>query len=295
MYFDRFPLISYIDNFDVVQRRKIVTDVLRRVRIKEVGKDESSFFVDYDLQEGDTPENISHRLYDTSSFFWVVLLVNEALNPYYDLSLDSTSLENYAKKKYFGKYFYLVDPDNEKTFSGLTFSPDETIFSSSDLLDDFGTRQETYNVRARIVSHEPTLGRIRVDGGEHTYFNQGSLIGVVRGSTIQQAKIKLIEDGLYALHHFGTGTADTLNPLASITGDVPIGMTSDDHYSITPPSLYESRIGVYLGLSGSRNTDYAITNFQYEVDVNETKRTIKLIHPDYIRLVVSGFEQLLQA
>ena len=69
MYFDRFPLISYIDNFDVVQRRKIVTDVLRRVRIKEVGKDESSFFVDYDLQEGHTPENISHRLYDTSSFF----------------------------------------------------------------------------------------------------------------------------------------------------------------------------------------------------------------------------------
>lgn len=295
MYFDRFPLLQYFDRFGTTAQVRLVTDILRRVYIRSSVIDESSFYIDYDIQEGDTPENISHRLYDTSSFFWVVILVNQALNPYYDFSLDSQSLENYTKKKYFGRYFYLVDSNDSKKLSGLTFAQDETIFSSTSSLDDFGVRQENFNIRARVVYHEPSLGRVRVDGGEHTYFTENNLIGVVRGSSISQARIKLIENGMYALHHFGSGTADTYNPFAASDG-TPLGLTSaSGSYTIDPPELYETRLGVYLGISGPRNTDYAITNFEYEINQNEEKRSIKLIHPDYIQDVVKAFDQLVQA
>ena len=130
MYFDKFPVLEYLDRFGPVARRKLVTDILSRVRISTEGKDDTTFFVNYDLKDGDRPDTISDRLYGNSEYFWVVLLANDALNPYYDFSLSSVSLENYAKKKYFGKYFYLVDDSDNKKLSGLTFSPDETIFSS---------------------------------------------------------------------------------------------------------------------------------------------------------------------
>ena len=294
MYFDKFPLIEYLDRLEGDTKTRIVTDILRRVQIKTTGKDENSFYVDYYLTDGDTPENISHRLYDTPSFFWVVLMVNDAINPYYDFSLSNVSLENYTKKKYEGKYFYLVDPIDDKKVCGLTFSADETIYSSGNTQDDFGTTKENYLVRARIVSHEPTLARVRVDGGEHSDFAEGQLIGTIRGSDVKQAKIKIIEDGMFALHHFG-GETITNDPLSSITGGVPLGITAAGIYATTPPAFHETKLGTYLGISGSRNLGDAVTNFEYEENENNKKRTIKLIHPDFIRDVVQSFEELMQS
>ena len=293
MYFDRFALVKYLDRFGPVAKRKIVTDVLTRVQISTQGKEDTTFFVNYDMKDGDTPENISNRLYDSTEYFWVVLMVNDALNPYYDFPLDNNSLENYAKKKYFGKYFYLVDPNDNKKLSGLTFAPDETIFSSTTNVDDFGVRQENFGIRARVVGHEPTLGRIRVDAGEHTYFNENALIGVYKGSDIQQAKIKRIEDGLFALHHFENGTGDNINPLAAADG-TPLGLTaSSGTYASVAPRIDETRIGIYLGLSGDRSIDFAKTNFEYEIKQNENKTSIKLVAPEYLSQVVSAFSELI--
>ena len=293
MYFDRFPILQYLDTFGSVARVKLVTDILRRVNISTQGKEDSTFFIKYDLREGDTPENISKRLYNTSDYFWVVLLVNEALNPYYDFSMDSNSLENYVKKKYFGKYFYLVDTSDNKKPSGITFSADETIFSSTSNTDDFGVRQENFDVRARVVEHEPSLYRIRVDGGEHTYFAEGQLIGVYRGSSIEQAKIKRIEDGLYGLHGFETGTGDHVSAFAAPDG-TPLGLTAaTGTYANVAPRIDETRLGLYLGLSGDRSVDYVLTNFDYEIKKNEAKTSIQLIAPEYLSTVVSAFNELI--
>ncbi len=293
MYFDKFPILSHIDTFGDSLNRTLITDVLRRVQITNLGKEESTFFINYDVKDGDTPENISDRLYGTTSFFWAVLMINDALNPYYDMALDNVSLENYTRKKYDGKYLYLVDVVDEKKISGITFSPDETIYSSTNTKDDFGTTKENFAVRARVVSHEPTLSRVFVDGGEHTNFSSGQLIGVVRGSDVQQAKIKKIENGMFALHHFG-GSTITHNPLSSVIGDIPLGLTAPSGiYTSISPKFYETKLGVYLGISGPEDATTAITNFDHEINENEKRRSIKLVHPDYIQDVVASFEQLI--
>ena len=69
MYFNKFPFLEYLNRFDSPSRIQLVTDVLRRVKINNQTKEDSTFFVEYDCQEGDTPENISHRLYESSDFF----------------------------------------------------------------------------------------------------------------------------------------------------------------------------------------------------------------------------------
>ena len=132
-----------------------------------------------------------------------------------------------------------------------------------------------------MISHEPSLCRIFVDGGEHTYFTEGDLIGIVSGSDVKQAKIKRIEDGKFGLHHFGTGTADYLNPLASVVGDVPLGFTASGTYATTSPQYYETKIGSYLGLSGDRNTNNTVNNFEHESTQNDARRSIKLVHPTF--------------
>ena len=299
MYFNNFPLLRYLDGFDSETRIRIVTDVLRRVKVRSLDKEQSSFFIDYDTQDGDTPESISHRLYDSSDFFWVVLLTNEALNPYYDMALDTISLENFIKKKYFGKYFYLVDYDNNVLPSGMTFSADETLFrtSTTGITDDIVTIQHEFTTRARVVDHDPTLSRIRVDGGEHVNFAAGEVIGVLREGVLQRAKIKKIEDGLFGLNKFQKADGTDINPLASSSAEeTPLGMTgSSGDYTTVAPEFYQTRLGVYLGVSGDSNTTYAVNNYEYETTHNETKRSIKLIHPEQLQNVVSAFEDLISS
>ena len=297
MYFDKFPVLRYLDSFDTDARIRLETDVFRRVRARNVPTEQSSFFIDYDAQDGDTPESISHRLYGTVDFFWVVLLLNEALNPYYDMALDNISLENYIKKKYFGKYFYLVDYDNNVVPSGITFSADETLFrtSSAGVTDDFGTIQHEFTVRARVIEHDPSLCRIRVDAGEHFKFSADEVVGVLRDGSLQRAKIKKIEDGMFALNGFQKADGTYVNPLASSSADeTPLGVTgSSGDYTLVAPEFYQTRLGVYLGVSGDSNSTYAINNYEYEAAQNETKRSIKLVHPDQLENVVSAFEEII--
>ena len=297
MYFDNFPIIRYLNGFDPETRITLVTDILRRVRTTNISTEQSSFFIDYDTQDGDTPESISHRLYDSVDFFWVVLLLNEALNPYYDMALDNISLENFIKNKYFGKYFYLVDYDNNVIPSGMTFSADETLFrtSTTGITDDFGTIQHEFTTRARVVEHDPTLSRVRVDAGEHVSFVADEVVGVLREGILQRAKIKKIEDGLFGLNKFQKADGTDINPLASSsTEETPLGMTgSSGDYTAVAPEFYQTRLGVYLGVSGDSITTYAVNNYEYEATHNETKRSIKLVHPDQLQNVISAFEDLI--
>lgn len=298
MYFDKFPILRYLNKFGAEDRITLVTDILRRVRAKNISTEQSSFFIDYDTQDGDTPESISHRLYDSVDFFWVVLLLNEALNPYYDMALDTISLENYIKKNYFGKYFYLVEYGNTAAPSGMTFSLDETLFRTSDvgLTDDFGTILHEFNTRARVVDHDPTLCRIRVDAGEHYNFSAGDVIGSLREGNLHRAVIKKVEDGPFALHHFEKADGTPINPLASTSADeTPIGVTgATGEYTLTAPVFWQSRIAAYLGISGAAaSSTYAVNNYEYESAENEKKRSIKLVHPDQLQNVISAFEQLI--
>lgn len=298
MYFDKFPILRYLNGFDTDTRVTLVTDILRRVRARNVATEQSSFFIDYDTQDGDTPESISHRLYDSSDFFWVVLLLNEALNPYYDMALDTISLENYIKKKYFGKYFYLVEYGNTAAPSGLTFSLDETLFRTSDvgLTDDAGTILHEFDTRARVVEYDPTLYRIRVDAGEHYNFSANDVIGTFRNGNLHRATIKKVEDGIFGLHHFEKADGTQINQLASTSADeTPLGVTgATGEYTLAAPVFWETRIAAYLGISGAAaSATYAVNNYEYESTENETKRSIKLVHPDQLENIISAFEELI--
>ena len=58
MYFSRFGKIQYgfdKDNF------KIVTDVMKRVKVKDKVLNEFSLYDKYDVQSGDTPESIAFK------------------------------------------------------------------------------------------------------------------------------------------------------------------------------------------------------------------------------------------
>ena len=97
-YFNQFPGIDYDLKGD--GNRTIVTDIFRRVKARSKIIDNVSAFDKYDVQEGEKPEDIAYKMYGDSDYFWIITLVNNIVNRYYDWPLDEYVFQQYVKDKY---------------------------------------------------------------------------------------------------------------------------------------------------------------------------------------------------
>ena len=98
-FFDQFPKINY--NISGINgKTKEVTDIFRRVKARSKIAENVTLFDKYDVQEGEKPEDVAYKTYGDADYFWVVTLVNNIVNRYYDWPLDSFSFQQYIKDKY---------------------------------------------------------------------------------------------------------------------------------------------------------------------------------------------------
>lgn len=56
--------------------------------------------IEYKIKDYDTPENICLRLYNDSSLAWILLYLNDIIDPFYDWPLNSNELQKYIINKY---------------------------------------------------------------------------------------------------------------------------------------------------------------------------------------------------
>ena len=99
-YFKYFPVITY----DVRGKKNqfqidVITNILVRIR-KKLDLTKLSYFVEYFVQDGDTPESLAHQVYNDSQLHWIILYTNYMTNPYYDWPLTYFDLQKFVNKKY---------------------------------------------------------------------------------------------------------------------------------------------------------------------------------------------------
>lgn len=98
MYFSKFPKITY--TLDGGDTGFVATDIFRRIIAQDQNLSTALSYDEYDVIDGETPEIIAHKLYSNAELHWVVLLVNNIIDPRYDWPLSIRSLSNYVTDKY---------------------------------------------------------------------------------------------------------------------------------------------------------------------------------------------------
>lgn len=94
-------------------------------------------------------------------------------------------------------------------------------------------------------------------------------------------------DGINEVHHYET--IEIKNTIESII--VPRGLRVSSNFSIT---YFDPLLGGSNGsLQTATNITYPVTNLQYEENLQERKRRIRLIKPEYQNLVFDDIEKLL--
>ena len=97
-YFETFPKRLY--DLDNSGNPKIVTDIFRRMKVRDNIKDNMALFASYDVPSGETPESISYKHFGSTDYFWVICLMNNVQDRFYDWPLTDQAFEEYVKEKY---------------------------------------------------------------------------------------------------------------------------------------------------------------------------------------------------
>ena len=97
-YFEQFPLMLY--DIKANGYYKLVPDIFRRVKARNKIKENVALLDVYDVEDGEKPEHVAFKVYGDTNLFWVVCMINNVENVYYDWPLSNMQFENYLKYKY---------------------------------------------------------------------------------------------------------------------------------------------------------------------------------------------------
>lgn len=118
MYLSNLPEVNYpyYDNEEKL-KFKISKNITSRVKISNFVKKYRSNFSDYVIKDGERPDILSNRLYDTPNLNWIIFLVNDIINPYFSWPLSSKELESYIDEKYnYSSFFVPQIWDNRTSY-----------------------------------------------------------------------------------------------------------------------------------------------------------------------------------
>jgi hypothetical protein len=70
------------------------------VKVLEASKSQVSIYHPFTILDGETPQKIAYDYYGSTEYTWVIFLVNNIIDPYYEWPLNTTEFEDHMKLKY---------------------------------------------------------------------------------------------------------------------------------------------------------------------------------------------------
>jgi hypothetical protein len=97
-YFNKFPLMAY----DTVGKGdyKLVTNILKRVKLRSSLKNGLMLFDKYDVVAGENPEDIAFKYYGNAELHWVILMTNNITDRFYQWPMTQPQFDNFLTDKY---------------------------------------------------------------------------------------------------------------------------------------------------------------------------------------------------
>jgi hypothetical protein len=117
-YFNYFPKTIYFSDRDQTSL-DTVTNLTFKFKFNDTFKENSIVYYDYIVPEGETPEILAEKFYNSSERHWIILMLNDIVNPLTDWPMSSHSLNRYIDTKYSSNNY--ADTTNT-SISGLSWS-----------------------------------------------------------------------------------------------------------------------------------------------------------------------------
>jgi len=290
MYFNELPLIPFI-NSDGSQSN--VKDIIRRVIFSDESYLNLSNYDYYTVKDTDTPDSISRDFYDNPDYHWIIILYNNAFDPFYTFPLSQQNLDDYINKKYEGSALFITRTDSNRNDpfydENLSWEVADVITTST--FDEQGAEvfanEETF---ARIKAIDTQLSKLQLDKQKGIFKANDRLSRRRDVVDALRAKVVRVDDGRFAVHHFEDSDGNVLNPLATPPDADGVQLPVGTERSTTPVSFSESILSNYLNGSSL----YVVTNQDYEEKVNNNKRQIRIPRKQVVDQIFKEYKDIIR-
>ena len=97
-YFSRFPLMAYDVKGD--RNFKLLPNILKRVKLRSGLRSGSFLFDNYDVKDGENPEDVAFKWFGDARYHWIILMTNNITDRYYQWPLSQPQFAEHLTDKY---------------------------------------------------------------------------------------------------------------------------------------------------------------------------------------------------
>jgi hypothetical protein len=120
-FFNYYPPTFY--NFDKNSKvYDIVTNLTTKISFEQEFKENSVVYYEYSITDGETPEILAHKIYGSAERHWIILALNDIVNPLIDWPIEQRALNNLIDKKYQSTEY----ANNTTSGAGITWARNNT-------------------------------------------------------------------------------------------------------------------------------------------------------------------------
>jgi hypothetical protein len=309
-YFKNVPNFEYINrdiNNQEISNYVPVKNIFRRAKLREDIFQNLSFFEKYEIQGDERPDNVAFKFYGDSTLDWVVLLSNNILNvqtewPLSQNTFDKVMLERYETYDNFynGVHHYETIETRDSlnnvilpggiqmkntwrtngNFIEMSNSKISQVFSGNGI-----TPTDTATITLKTGLQGLTVGsEVLVNNISESIYN-----GRYEVTSISlDASSNLTISFTYAL----PSVPSVASPVLSTSGAEEVlfagGLSGNSYYY----EYFDSNLGYYVTLTSSTILN-PITNFEYELGVENKKRNIFILKPAYLNVMFNDLAEIM--
>lgn len=291
-YFAKFPKVLYSVNKEQTNP-KLVPDMLARVKFIDSIISNQNLFFKYEIKGGETPEQIAYRVYGDPEKHWILLLVNQLIDPQFDWALGPYDFEEHIKQKYASLSVSLKTTESYPA----NYTVGEIAYQ--------GSTYDKSTAEGTIVAYNSGTKTIQLKFASQVLANGSNITGVSSAQTHTIVAITNNQDGYqwasntishYEVTETRSSTYDptfsdvkkyrvTANSYNFSTGNV-IAINTNTSYSNSYTLADNTTITIATTVS-------PVTYYDYEVEQNENKRKIIVPKSSVIGAIESQFASLM--
>jgi small nuclear ribonucleoprotein (snRNP)-like protein len=312
-YFRQVPDFDYVSrdpNQRQISEYAPVKNLFRRGKLREDIFGNLSYFTKYKIIGDERPDNVAFKIYNDETLDWVVLLSNNILNiqtewPLPQVIFDKVMLEKYGSydELYNGIHHY--ETNEIRDSSGNLILPSGIIMSSdwgsgNNFIQSYiiertnGIFYNSTNNDIAILTDDSIEGikvgsRVKIRGSSEPFLN----------STFTLNEIRIGNPDLETTTAFIINVSPTFAPETStieITGNESFEFLSADPIPQVSSYYYEY-YDIGLGtnvLVSSEKIAKPITNYEQESRLEEKKRNIFILKPEYLNIIFNDMEEIMK-
>lgn len=275
-YFDRFPVVDYNGN--------IAKNILARVDFTDQTKKDIYSTFQFTLEEGfERPDLLSYNYYGSSQYDWMIYLINNVVDPYYDYYKSTEDFKSFIDRKY-------GSAANARTiikFYRNNWHTDERVITVAQY--EALPATETINLRKywkpKLTNIGAVIGYERVREDWIVSTNKIVSLSLTDSPTDFSVGDKVTQSstGAYATVEFVDTDNNTLT-VKHVNGAF-VANTSE---GITEVTLLRQNIS-----DDEASYWYAVNAYEDEVETNELKRNVYVLKSSYLAETEKQFIQQL--